>query len=78
MKSKPSRHLRGFQVEFNVYRHIAAFGHALQEDESYFDNAGDNHPSPNGAATPQSGYGTRIRKVSALSDFAPINTRVRR
>ncbi|EFI27715.1 patatin-like phospholipase domain-containing protein [Coprinopsis cinerea okayama7 len=57
--------------------HIAAFAHALQEDESYFDYVGDPH-SPPGAATPQSTHSTRIRKVSALSDFAPINLKVKR
>jgi len=60
-----------------ISSHIAAFAHALQEDEAYFDHLGQE--SPNAPATPvASGHGSRIRKVSALSDFAPINLRVAR
>ncbi|KAF9057597.1 acyl transferase/acyl hydrolase/lysophospholipase [Panaeolus papilionaceus] len=55
--------------------HIEAFAHALELDESYFDHHIDPS-SPIIPGTPNS-Y-TRIRKISALSDFAPINLRVKR
>jgi hypothetical protein len=56
--------------------HIKAFAHALQLDESYFDTHGDtSSPRTPGSPALSSG-GTRIRKVSALSDFAPINLKV--
>ena len=55
--------------------HIEAFSHALQFDESYFDNS-SQVPSPHPSGTPSS-HG-RIRKISALSDFAPVNLRVRK
>lgn len=56
--------------------HIEAFVHALKLDESYFDHQGDA-ASPQIPGTPVSGH-TRIRKVSALSDFAPVNLKVKR
>ncbi|KAF5333348.1 hypothetical protein D9611_002487 [Ephemerocybe angulata] len=56
--------------------HIAAFAHALREDEAYFDHQGDL-VSPHGTP-PMSVHTPRIQKISALSDFAPINLRVRR
>ncbi|TFK23281.1 patatin-like phospholipase domain-containing protein [Coprinopsis marcescibilis] len=65
------------QKNYVIPDHIAAFAHALREDEGYFDYAGDNQ-SVNGMATPQSTHSYRIRKVSALSDFAPVNLRVKR
>ncbi|KAJ3544697.1 hypothetical protein NMY22_g2683 [Coprinellus aureogranulatus] len=55
--------------------HIAAFAHALKEDEAYFEQHGDPS-SP--AGTPPLQHTPRIRKISALSDFAPINLRVKR
>ena len=58
-------------------RHIAAFARALQEDEGYFEDA-IQAKSPDGTSTPRSTQSVRIRKVSALSDFAPVNLRVRR
>lgn len=59
---------------------MRAFELALNTDE----NAGlsDGVPSPSILASPQVGAygapGQRVRKVSALSDFAPVNQRVRR
>lgn len=58
------------------YRHMEAFSHALQLDESYFDHQGDA-ASPQIPGTPVSSS-SRIRKVSALSDFAPVNLKVKR
>ncbi|KAF8974528.1 acyl transferase/acyl hydrolase/lysophospholipase [Flammula alnicola] len=59
--------------------HIEAFAHALQLDESYFDNHGDTS-SPQIPGTPVYSHPShsRIRKVSALSDFAPVNLKVKR
>jgi hypothetical protein len=62
--------------EFVDESHIEAFVHALKLDESYFDHQGDAS-SPQIPGTPVSGH-TRIRKVSALSDFAPVNLKVKR
>ncbi|KAF8913930.1 acyl transferase/acyl hydrolase/lysophospholipase [Gymnopilus junonius] len=56
--------------------HVEAFAHALQLDESYFDHHGDTY-SPQIPGTPISNV-PRIRKVSALSDFAPVNLKVKR
>ncbi|KAF8165314.1 patatin-like phospholipase domain-containing protein [Crassisporium funariophilum] len=56
--------------------HMEAFAHALQLDDSYFDNHGDP-ASPYIPGTPASSA-PRIRKVSALSDFAPVNLKVQR
>ncbi|KAJ2922093.1 hypothetical protein H1R20_g15000, partial [Candolleomyces eurysporus] len=58
--------------------HIAAFAHALQEDEAYFDNHADGSSPAAPGTPPTSTHAPRIRKVSALSDFAPINLRVAR
>ncbi|KAI0028467.1 acyl transferase/acyl hydrolase/lysophospholipase, partial [Vararia minispora EC-137] len=66
-------------------RHITAFSDALRADDNTF--LPDSLPSPtisvsSRPATPgasgQYGGSTRIRKVSALSDFAPVNTRVKK
>ncbi len=57
-------------------RHIEAFSHALQMDENYFDhNTEVSSPGSPGTPTPAS---SRIRKVTALSDFAPVNLKVER
>lgn len=58
---------------------MRAFAHALQLDESYFDQHGDAS-SPQIPGTPVQGHTnhTRIRKISALSDFAPINLKIKR
>ncbi|EMD40725.1 hypothetical protein CERSUDRAFT_111304 [Gelatoporia subvermispora B] len=58
--------------------HIQAFADVLQSEEHVGVVEGNDVPSPttpNGTSTP---FGTRIRKVSAMSDFAPINLRVKR
>ncbi|KXN89616.1 hypothetical protein AN958_05483 [Leucoagaricus sp. SymC.cos] len=56
--------------------HIETFKRALQLDEPCFDHHTELS-SPATPGTPVSGT-TRIRKVSALSDFAPINLKVDR
>lgn len=57
--------------------HMRAFAEALKADD--LNGASDELASPAspfiGPSTPS---GHRVRKVSALSDFAPVNTRVRR
>lgn len=57
---------------------MEAFAHALQLDETYFDLHGDvSSPQIPGTPVSHSNH-PRIRKVSALSDFAPINLKVKR
>ncbi|QRW01821.1 patatin-like phospholipase protein [Ceratobasidium sp. AG-Ba] len=55
--------------------HIRAFAKALDADELLLDESNAASPSLPGTPRPQH---ERIRKVSALSDFAPINQRVKR
>ena len=60
-------------------RHMRAFAQALNSDEN--SGASDEVPSPQLLASPTLGAypgGHRVRKVSALSDFAPVNQRVKR
>ena len=54
-------------VDYVNESHIQSFSEALHAEES---------PELNGEATPSAS--PRIRKVSALSDFAPVNLRVKR
>jgi hypothetical protein len=56
---------------------MVAFAHALQLDENYFDSHG-HASSPHPPGSPVLPHGPRIRKVSALSDFAPVNLTVTR
>ncbi|KAF9534295.1 patatin-like phospholipase domain-containing protein [Crepidotus variabilis] len=58
--------------------HIQAFAHALRLDEAFFDNHAGYASSPPVPGTPGSSHSNRIRKVSALSDFAPVNVKVTR
>ncbi|KAJ7368336.1 patatin-domain-containing protein [Mycena albidolilacea] len=54
--------------------HIRAFAEALDTDADFPD-----HPSkPVDASAPPSPVSSRIRKVSALSDFAPVNLKVKK
>lgn len=63
-----------FNEDFVDESHIEAFARALQMDENYFDhNAGVSSPGSPGTPTP---VPPRIRKVTALSDFAPVNLKV--
>ncbi|KAI0081781.1 patatin-domain-containing protein [Panus rudis PR-1116 ss-1] len=63
--------------------HIKAFEEALQADDlppelqEGFGNGTDSPVSPGGGGT-HTPSGHRVRKVSALSDFAPVNVRVNR
>ncbi|KAF9247074.1 patatin-domain-containing protein [Melanogaster broomeanus] len=64
----------GFSVDYIDESHINAFKTALQLDER--DHLGAVSPSTHPSTPiPQS---PRVRKVSALSDFAPINLKVKR
>ncbi|KZP33022.1 patatin-like phospholipase domain-containing protein [Athelia psychrophila] len=61
-------------VDYVVEEHIQAFAKALQAEDIADDPSDLNLLSPT-ASAPQS---PRVRKVSALSDFAPVNQRVRK
>lgn len=65
-----------FTYDGYTYRHIQAFSDALGADELLNDHQGYGS-SPNIPGTPVS-PAHRVRKVSALSDFAPVNLRVKR
>jgi hypothetical protein len=54
-------------------RHIEAFANALQAEDIHEDNGELGRASPNSPI-----LSPRVRKVSALSDFAPVNLKVRR
>ncbi|KAG5649037.1 hypothetical protein DXG03_000386 [Asterophora parasitica] len=59
--------------------HIQAFADALGADELFFDHNDASSPNiPGTPASPVSAPATRVRKVSALSDFAPVNLKVKR
>jgi hypothetical protein len=58
------------------HSHIQAFSDALGADELLNDHQ-EYASSPNIPGTPVS-PAPRVRKVSALSDFAPVNLRVKR
>ena len=57
--------------------HMKAFEDALKADE--FLGIADDLASPASPIVgPSTPFGHRVRKVSALSDFAPVNQRIRR
>ncbi len=57
-------------------RHLQAFAAALSADEVYLESSGGlASPQIGSTATPPS---ARIRKISALSDWAPINLKVKK
>ena len=56
---------------------MVAFAHALELDEDYFGSHG-YASTPHSPGSPTVQHGPRIRKVSALSDFAPVNLKVTR
>lgn len=60
-------------VDQYLCRHIEAFANALQAEDVHEDNDDTGQMSPN---TPT--LSPRVRKVSALSDFAPVNMKVKR
>ncbi|RDB22700.1 hypothetical protein Hypma_010146 [Hypsizygus marmoreus] len=57
--------------------HIRAFADALEADEQLFDQQDASSPNIPSTPVPSTSH-TRIRKVSALSDFAPVNLKVKR
>ncbi|TFK43500.1 acyl transferase/acyl hydrolase/lysophospholipase [Crucibulum laeve] len=67
------------EEDFVNESHVQAFSDALHSEEPLFDHYGEVS-SQSIPGTPVSNYpnGSRIRKVSALSDFAPVNLRVKR
>lgn len=64
-----------FNAPLILYRHIKAFVNALQSDNLDAPSDISLNTVPSSPAVPQS---PRVRKVSALSDFAPINLKVKR
>lgn len=60
-------------------RHIEAFANALQAEDIHdeVESSYSQHHHNRQSSTPQSPQ-ARVRKVSALSDFAPVNLKVRR
>jgi hypothetical protein len=73
--SDPARHSSHPWHRY-VFRHIEAFSRALQLDDQYFEHPPDSS-SPTTPSSPVAGP-SRIRKVAASSDFAPINLKVSR
>ncbi|KIK68128.1 hypothetical protein GYMLUDRAFT_36963 [Collybiopsis luxurians FD-317 M1] len=55
--------------------HIQAYAQALTSDDAFVEVTS---PLPPNSPAPSFHSGVRVRKVSALSDFAPINLRVKR
>ncbi|KAJ7180137.1 patatin-domain-containing protein [Mycena crocata] len=66
-----------FAADYVNESHIRAFAEALDSDADFLH---DKHTDASVAAAPPSPVApaSRIRKVSALSDFAPVNLRVKR
>ncbi|TFK91801.1 patatin-domain-containing protein [Polyporus arcularius HHB13444] len=70
-----------FDTDYVDERHLQQFEEALKSDDnamlSDFNTEVPNSPvfGPQHAVPP---YGQRVRKVSALSDFAPVNLKVKR
>jgi len=58
---------------------MKAFEDALMaDDRSIIDYLGSSPSMPGSPITPQPPGTARIRKVSAMSDFAPVNIKVKR
>ncbi|KAH9951578.1 patatin-domain-containing protein [Amylocystis lapponica] len=64
-------------AEYVEESHMQAFAEALKQDDF---TPNDELPNPSGTQDPGSAppHGTRVRKVSALSDFAPVNMKVKK
>jgi hypothetical protein len=60
-------------VDKYLCRHIEAFANALQAEDIHDENDDTGQMSPNPPT-----LSPRVRKVSALSDFAPVNMKVKR
>lgn len=60
-------------------RHIEAFANALGADEVSYENQDVLSPTvPGSPLSPVLVTPMRVQKVSALSDFAPVNMKVKR
>ncbi|KAF7799125.1 hypothetical protein EIP86_010355 [Pleurotus ostreatoroseus] len=72
--TKHPTHVRDLDRDYADERHIRAFAEALNTDEfvEISETPTPGSPHVGAFATP----GRRVRKVSALSDFAPVNQRV--
>lgn len=70
------------RVDFSTgarHRHMKAFEEALMaDDRSIVDYAASSPSMPGSPIVPQPAGTARIRKVSAMSDFAPVNIKVKR
>lgn len=64
-----------YQLQFR--RHMQAFAEASHGDYPSYDNQSDLS-TPVLCSGPPSPSNSRIRKVTALSDFAPVNVKVKR
>ncbi|KAJ7590978.1 acyl transferase/acyl hydrolase/lysophospholipase [Mycena floridula] len=64
--------LHSLDAEYVDESHIQAFAEALRADDALLD-----HPEQT-ATPPGTPHPSRIRKITALSDFAPINLKVKR
>ncbi|KAJ8086658.1 hypothetical protein PM082_005481 [Marasmius tenuissimus] len=69
--------MSALEADYVDESHMQAFREALRTDEvNYFDAA--NSPGPSASPTLSPVNSIRVHKVSALSDFAPVNLRVRK
>ncbi|PBK69658.1 patatin-domain-containing protein [Armillaria solidipes] len=65
-----------WEAVYPVEEHLKAFEAALYADEVYIEHHGDtSSPSSGPQPTPTT---SRIRKISALSDWAPVNLKVKK
>ncbi|KAF9268012.1 patatin-domain-containing protein [Marasmius fiardii PR-910] len=69
--------MASLEADYVDESHIHAFHEALHTEEfNYFDVAASPNPSVSPTASPTNSI--RVHKVSALSDFAPVNLRVKK
>ncbi|KAI0303883.1 hypothetical protein BC826DRAFT_198851 [Russula brevipes] len=72
-------HKRNEQYPYVDEEHMRAFEEALMaDDRSIVDYPASSPSVPGSPVVPQQSGTARIRKVSAMSDFAPVNIRVKR
>ncbi|KAK7695837.1 hypothetical protein QCA50_000475 [Cerrena zonata] len=75
-QSRNEQSVQELYADYVDESHFKAFEDALKIEDTGFDTADPGPASPaSGTHTPS---GHRVRKVSALSDFAPVNLRVQR